>query len=110
MKENVFPNMFTKAINALGSNGKILSSGEILKLNDACGKKYDNSCEIYFKKHVLIIGTYGNYDSYKLEVSVNSKNMPMHDTIKEYDIDSFSEEDLEEQIMEVFDNITSYIF
>lgn len=43
-------------------------------------------------------------------ISVNSKNMPMHDTIKEYDIDSFSEEYLEEQIMEVFDNITSYIF
>jgi|GEM_PF-6912578 len=99
LEEEVFPKMFTSAIKSLGSVGKILQGLELLNLKKAKSKMFFSACIIYIRKQPLLITISGNVNTYKLDVSVSfNKNQSNNN---EYDIDNFSEDNLEGQIIEV---------
>lgn len=99
LEAEVFPKMFDSATKALGSIGKVLQGLELLNLKEAKGKMFFNACIIFIRQQRLLITISGNVDTYKLDVGVClNKNQSCN---KEYNIDAFSEDDLEHQIIEV---------
>ncbi len=98
LEEEVFPKMFVSAIKSLGSVGKILQGLELLNLKEAKGKMFFSACIVYIRKQPLLITINGNVNTYKLDVSLSFNNQSRN---KEYDIDNFSEDNLEDQIIEV---------
>lgn len=98
LEEEVFPKMFDSATKSLGSVGKILLGLELLNLKEAKGKMFFSACIIYVRKQPLLITINGNVNTYKIDVSVRfNKNQSNN----EFDIDAFSKENLEDQIIEV---------
>lgn len=98
LQQTIFSNTFDSAIKALGGNGTELSHSEMLRMPEAKGKIFFSACQIFIRKQSLLITICGNPDTYKLEVGVKFKNdLPLN---KVYSFKEFSEEVIEEQIID----------
>jgi hypothetical protein len=105
LQQNIFSNVFNSAIKALGNNGRELSQHEMINMPEAKGKVFFNACHIYIRNQTLLITICGNTDTYRLEISIKFKD---HEPLKkDYDITKFSEDVLEEQIIECLQQVLS---
>jgi hypothetical protein len=105
LQQTVFSNVFNSAIKALGSNGRELSQSEMINMPEAKGKMFFSACQIFIRKQSLLITICGNPETYKLEVGVKFKN---NETLnKTYIFKEFSEEVVEEQIIECIKNLST---